>query len=90
MRIEVFINGRLIATKEVPEAEIRNNPYASDEANHERREKIIKSYLKEIKTKLRPILAMYSSYDIQYSIVFPSKMNNPNFKIKEDNQLKTA
>ena len=90
MTIEVIINGRHIATKEVSQAEISPNPYASAQKNNEMREKIIKSHLKEIKQRLRPILAAYSSWQLEFRLVFPSKMNNPNFKIKEDNQLKTA
>jgi hypothetical protein len=90
MKIEVIINGRLIATKEVSESEIRPNPYATPQANNEMREKVIKSHLKEIKQRLRPILAMYSSYDLQFSLIFPSKMNYAWFKIKEDYKLKTA
>jgi hypothetical protein len=93
MTIEVIINGRLTATKEVSEIELRGNPYDSFEKNCERREKIIKSHLKEIKQKLRPILSGYSSYDLQFRLVFPSKMNHSRFEIKEDKgfkYLKTA
>jgi hypothetical protein len=93
MRIEVIVNGRLTATKEVLQAEIAPNPYATPQANHEMREKIIKSHLKEIKQKLRPILSGYSSYDLQFRLVFPSKMNYSRFEIKEDKgfkYLKTA
>jgi hypothetical protein len=89
MRVEVIINGRLTATKEVQEMELRGNPYDSFEKNCERRERIIKSYLKEITRELRPVLKGYSAYQVEYRLIFPSKMNRPGFKVK-DYQLKTA
>jgi hypothetical protein len=93
MTIEVIINGRLTATKEVSEIELRGNPYDSFEKNCERRERIINSYLKEITRELKPVLKCYSAYQLEYRLTFPSKMNRrgfiERFEVK-DYQLKTA
>lgn len=89
MTIEVIVNGRHIATKEVSQMELRGNPYDSFEKNCDRRERIINSYLKEMTRELRPVLKGYFNYDLEYRLTYGSKMNSKGFEVK-DYQLKTA
>jgi hypothetical protein len=97
MTIEVIINGRLTAIKEVSEIKLRGIPYLSFKQRYIARENIINSYLDEIKRQLKPVLRFYSSYQLEYRLTFQSKMNRKGFIVErpkkrfvKDYQLKTA
>jgi hypothetical protein len=92
MTIEVIINGRLIATKEVSDIKLRTIPYLTFRSNYTQREKIINSYLEEMTRQLKPVLKCYSAYQLEYRLTFQSKMNRRGFIIqpfkKEDKGFK--
>jgi hypothetical protein len=61
-------------------------PSALDEDSFRVRDKIVQAFLKEVKQKVEKIIK--GREGIEYAIIFPSKMNKPNFQY--DQNLKTA
>lgn len=84
MRIEVYLNEKKIAEKKVSGAELYSNPYQSFEANVQKREKILNSYLEEIKAELKPLVrSQLGSGQLTFALCFESKMNRVGFSVKE-------
>jgi hypothetical protein len=92
--IEILVNGRVVAEKLIPGAELLIDPYASFQANCERRRQTVDEYLQQAKESLRELLktGLFQKVEsVNYCLCFSSRMNHSHFKVKGDSlQLKKA
>ena len=79
--IEVYLDGKLVGTRRVPDSEFGFSIYQSWQQNVQRRERVVNSYIEELKERLRPLTRarMLNCGELVFVLKVESEMNRENF-----------
>lgn len=85
MVIEALINGEVLTREEIPDELLQDVEGATAQQNFEFRRQLIAMYLEGFRKKLEKFFN--PAFHPEYRLIFQSRMNRPDFKTTETDQV---